>query len=465
VSSSLAIWMNGELVGNWSVDRGSHRLTYDKTWLASPRRRSLSLSLPITPALEIRGPVVANYFDNLLPDNEKIRERIARRYRAKSVDVFELLQAVGRDCVGAVQLLPEGAEPQGWDVIAGEPLTEHQVAEVLRATPSEPVLGHAQDDDVFRISLAGAQEKTALLFANKRWHRPLGATPTTHILKLPLGLVGGSRRVDLGDSIENEWLCAQVLYYLQLPVATTEMWRFEDQKALVVTRFDRHRQVAAHGQEWIARLPQEDFCQALGYPPSKKYEGDGGPGIAECMRLLLGSADDGDRRSFALTQLAFWLMGATDGHAKNYSIFLNRRDTYIGTPLYDVLSIFPYVGDGANQFRWRKVGPAMALRSKNVHRHFHDIEPRHWHALAMKYGGPLVWEAMMRLAQRVEPALDQIGRTLPRDYPPRTWEKISQGMRSQVARFLGGLADSSQVESRPSRKSAPSQRRRSSDWR
>jgi serine/threonine-protein kinase HipA len=440
VSQGLAIWMNGELVGTWSVDRSSHRLTYDKTWLASPRRRSLSLSLPITSALEIRGPVVANYFDNLLPDNERVRERIARRYKTKSIEVFELLQAVGRDCVGAVQLLPEGAEPQGWNEIDGEPLSEHQIAEVLRATPSGAVLGQAQDDDLFRISLAGAQEKTALLFTNKRWHRPLGATPTTHILKLPLGLVGGSRRVDLSDSLENEWLCAQILYYLHLPVAVTEMWRFEDQKALVVTRFDRSRQVGEHGKEWIARLPQEDFCQALGFPPSKKYEKDGGPGIADGMRLLAGSADGGDRQSFALAQLAFWLMGATDGHAKNYSIFLERGDTYIATPLYDVLSIFPYVGDGAQQFRWRKVGPAMALRSKNVHWHFHDMLPRHWHALAMKVGGPQVWQAMVRLVERVEPALDQIERTLPQDFPPRTWDAISQGMRSQAARFLGGLA-------------------------
>ena len=440
MSASLAIWMNGELVGTWSVDRGSHRLSYEKTWLASPRRRSLSLSLPITSALEIRGPVVANYFDNLLPDNEKIRERIARRYKTKSIDMFELLQAIGRDCVGAVQLLPVGAEPQGWDKITGEPLSEHQVAELLRAVPSQALLGQAEDDDLLRISLAGAQEKTALLFTNKRWHRPLGATPTTHILKLPLGLVGGSRRVDLGDSLENEWLCAQILYYLHLPVATTEMWRFEDQKALVVTRFDRSRQVGEQGQEWIARLPQEDFCQALGHPPSKKYEKDGGPGIADCMRLLAGSSDDGDRQSFALTQLAFWLMGAPDGHAKNYSIFLQRGDTFITTPLYDALSIFPYVGDGANQFHWRKVGPAMALRSKNVHWHFYDTLPRHWYALAMKVGGPLVWEAMVQLVQRVDPALDRIARTLPHDFPPRMWETISQGMRSQAARFLGGLA-------------------------
>ena len=199
MSSHLAIWMNGEFVATWSVDRGSHRLTYDKTWLGSPKRRSLSLSLPITSSLEIRGAVVASYFDNLLPDDDKIRARIAHRYKTKSIEVFALLQAIGRDCVGAVQLLPEGALPRGLDEISGEPLSEHQVAELLRATPLQALLGQAQDDDLLRISLAGAQEKTALLFTNKNWHRPLGATPTTHILKLPLGLVGGSRRVDLSE--------------------------------------------------------------------------------------------------------------------------------------------------------------------------------------------------------------------------------------------------------------------------
>ena len=441
MSASLAIWMNGERVGTWSVARGVHRLRYDEHWLASPRRRSLSLSLPITASLEISGPVVAHYFDNLLPDNDKIRERIARRHRTNSIEAFDLLQAVGRDCVGAVQLLPEGTEPTGWNAVRGEPLDEAQAARLLRATPSASVLGlHAQDDELFRISLAGAQEKTALLWTDGRWHRPLGATPTTHILKLPLGLVGGSRRVDLGDSLENEWLCAQVLYQLDLPVAPTELWRFEDQKALVVTRFDRAWQQDERGRPWIARLPQEDFCQALGVPPDRKYEKDGGPSMADAMRLLAGSADPTDRQTFALTQLAFWLMGATDGHAKNHSLFLQRGDTYISTPLYDVLSIFPYVGDAPNQFRWRKVGPAMALRSKNAHWHFHDIHTRHWHGLAMKHGGTAVWEAMQALVQRVGPALERIEAALPGDFPKRTWSAITRGMRGQVAAFASGLA-------------------------
>ncbi|NRF65431.1 type II toxin-antitoxin system HipA family toxin [Aquincola sp. S2] len=433
--------MNGQLVGTWTVDRGAHRFTYHRSWLDSPKRRALSLSLPITPALEIRGAAVANYFDNLLPDNEKIRERLGRRFKTRSTDAFALLEAIGRDCVGAVQLLPEGAEPAGWDRIHSEPLSEAQVAGLLRAVPSDSVLGQEADDDLFRISLAGAQEKTALLFRDGAWHQPHGATPTTHILKLPLGLVGGSRRVDLGDSVANEWLCAQILYQLGLAVARTEMWRFEDQQALVVTRFDRawqkHSDGHPDGRDWIARLPQEDLCQALGYPPNRKYEKDGGPGIADCMRLLAGG-DPGDRGLFALAQLTFWLMAATDGHAKNFSIFLQPGDAYVATPLYDVLSIFPYIGDAPNQFRWRRAELAFALRAKNVHYDLHGIHARHWHALALQHGGAPVWQRMLGHVDGVEAALQRVENDLPADFPRRTWLAISRGMREQVKRFRGG---------------------------
>ena len=441
MSKGLAVWMNGQFVGVWSVDRGGHRFSYQASWLRSPQRRALSLSVPITPAGEVRGEAVENYFENLLPDNKTIRERLARRHKTSSIEAFALLEAIGRDCVGAVQLLPEGVEPLGWDRIDSDPLTDSQVAKVLRAVPSERMLGQVPAEELFRISLAGAQEKTALLRHNGQWRRPQGATPTTHILKLPMGLIGGSRRVDFSDSVANEWLCAQILYHLGLPVAPTEMWRFEDQQVLVVTRFDRSWQKHPDGRDWIARLPQEDFCQALGYPPSKKYEKDRGPGIKDCMRLLAGSSDKDDRASFAITQLTFWLMAATDGHAKNYSVFLQPGDAYITTPLYDVLSVFPYVGTGPNQFTWRKAELALSLRSKNAHYRLYDIQARHWHGLAMQYGGPAVWQRMLIHVERVEAALKAVEQTLPADFPQRTWRLISKGMRGQVLQFRSGLLD------------------------
>ncbi len=434
MSSTLDIWMNGELVGHWTVERGSSRLSYARAWLESDKVRSLSLSLPITATREVRGQVVTHYFDNLLPDNDRIRARLARRFRTRNAEAFSLLEAVGRDCVGAVQLLPEGRVPSGWNRIDAEPMTDDEIGEWLAAVPSERALGlDADDDDLFRISLAGAQEKTALTRVGTRWCRPRGATPTTHIFKLPLGLVGGSRRVDLSESIENEWLCSQILRGLGLPVAPTEMAEFARQKVLVVERFDREWM---QGGRWIARLPQEDFCQALGHPPSKKYEKDGGPGMSDCLKLLAGSADaDADRLTFLLTQLAFWLMAATDGHAKNYSVFLAREDLYTMTPLYDVLSVWPYIGDAANQIRWKGAELAMAVRSKNAHYSLRTIQPRHWEALAMKNGGEPVWQAMCRLVGKVGPTLDVLRRKLPATFPTRIFNAVASGMAAQAQQF------------------------------
>lgn len=433
VSQALHAWMNGELVGTWVVGRDSHAFRYEASWLESPRRRSLSLSLPMSGSRELKGQEVRNYFDNLLPDNARIRSRLQRRFGLRSDAIFDLLQAIGRDCVGAVQLLPVGASPEGWDRIDCEALSEQQIVDLLQAVPSDTYPESMRDADLFRISIAGAQEKTALTRWKGKWCRPHGATPTTHIVKLPLGLIGGSRRVDASDSVQNEWLCAQIISALGLPVAPTSLETFGDQTVLIVERFDREWM---NGKTWIARLPQEDFCQALGVAPDSKYEQDGGPGMQKCLQLVQGSADREDTTFFLLTQLAFALMAATDGHAKNYSLHLDRDDAYRMTPLYDVLSMWPYFGTGPNQFQQRKAGLAMAVRSKNAHYLLHTIQARHWHQLATKHGGNAVWSAMIRLAESVDGTLAKLEGRLPKDFPARTWQRISTGMRSEATRFL-----------------------------
>jgi serine/threonine-protein kinase HipA len=128
----LQIWMNGELVGTWHVGRtGNHRLDYDPSWRASERSRPLSLSLPFTADNRLDGEAVRNYFDNLLPDSEGIRKRIGKRFNTKGTEAFTLLQAVGRDCVGAVQLLPPGVTPVGFDQLQYEPLSTKQIEKHL----------------------------------------------------------------------------------------------------------------------------------------------------------------------------------------------------------------------------------------------------------------------------------------------------------------------------------------------
>ena len=157
----------------------------------------------------------------------------------------------------------------------------------------------------------------------------------------------------MSESVEIEWLCAQILRKLGFAVGKTEIAVFDMQKVLVVERFDRQW----INERWIARLPQEDFCQTLAVPPDRKYESDGGPGIEDALKLLSGSASsNADREQFLLVQMAFWLLAATDGHAKNFSVFHHAGDSYRMTPLYDVLSAWPVIGHGAKYFPWKKRG-------------------------------------------------------------------------------------------------------------
>ncbi len=454
MADALNVWMNGQRVGHWSHTRSKASVfKYDPDWMRSPAARVLSLSMPMTAGNgEHRGPIVDNYFENLLPDSETIRKRIRSQFGTKSTHAFELLTAIGRDCVGAVQLLPVNAQPDGWDKVQSEPMTDAQVAGVLRAASTDLPLGqrHPQEMD-FRISIAGAQEKTALLRYGGKWRRPLGATPTTHILKLPLGLVG-NMRADLWDSVENEWLCSKILGSLGFKVANTEMARFEDQKALVVERFDRRWQNIesnahnATGFEpaqdvWIARLPQEDFCQISGVAPTMKYEADGGPGIPRCLEHLAGSLNaNEDRTQFVLSQLAFWLLAATDGHAKNFSVFLHRGGSYSMTPLYDVLSAWPIIGKGVNMLAKQNARLAMAMHARSTHYKLGEIRVRHWKALASTCGADGVWERMVNLVEDVDRCLQIEQDRLPVDFPEKTWLRISGGMKQHAEQFKREMA-------------------------
>lgn len=437
-SGTLAVWTNGQLVGHWSVAGGEHRFQYEESWLSSPATRRLSLSLPFTPGnVPHRGDVVRNFFDNLLPDSDAIRRRMREKFATGGTGAFDLLAAIGRDCVGAVQLLPQGVEPTGWDSIAAEALDEAGVERAIdTAIAGGRVLGQDQEEDL-RISLAGAQEKTALLWHGNRWCKPLGATPTTHIFKLPLGLVG-NMRADMTTSVENEWLCARIAGALGLPVAPCDIATFGRRKVLVVERFDRAPAAGAAGRPWLARLPQEDFCQAMGLPNSVKYESDGGPGVRDLLRILdTSSRAAQDKLNLVLSLLLFWLLAATDGHAKNFSIFLERGGGYRLTPLYDVLSVWPIVGSGPSQLPAKRVKLSMALRSKNVHYGLAEIQTRHWLALAREAGVPFA--ALTQLVARVPVALDEVESTLPHGFPEKVWQPIRGGLLAQALRFSAGL--------------------------
>ncbi len=445
--AELHVWMNGLHVGVWSTLRtGTPVFRYDETWVRAEEGRALSLSLPFSAGLELRGDVVANYFDNLLPDSADIRRRLRSRFLARSSEPFDLLAAIGRDCVGAVQLMPPGEEPVGWNAIDTEPLDDASVERILSSVTSDAPLGQRDEDEALRLSIAGAQEKTALLRMGRRWYLPRGATPTTHILKLPLGMVG-NMRADMSLSVENEWLCSRILRALGLPVAETEMAVFGDSKVLVVARFDRRWVGIEDGAErkarfrpsdgaWIARLPQEDFCQALGVGPERKYQSDGGPSMQNCLSVLSNSEHaQEDRTNFMLAQFAFWLLAATDGHAKNFSLRHQRGGRFGLTPLYDVLSAWPIIGDGPNRISYQRAKLAMGVKASNMHDRLRDIQPRHWQRLA-KAVAKDGWPRVVALARNVEVALAEVESQLPDGFPSRVWTSVAAGMRRHANSFL-----------------------------
>ena len=390
-------------------------------------------SFPVSRSLPLRedryiGPLVEAVFDNLLPDNLDIRDRMAARTQADGSDTVSLLRAVGRDCVGAMQFLPEGEEPGQAGSVQGRAINEDEIAGILANLGTTP-LGIGENRE-FRISLAGAQEKTALLYWNDEWHIPHGTTATTHILKPQIGWRDG---VDLSLSVENEHLCMRLIAMLGLPAADTRMETFGDKKTLIVERFDRHW--AKDGR--LLRLPQEDCCQALSTPSAKKYESEGGPGIPGLLDLFMGSDEpEHDRKMIMKAAVVFWLLAAIDGHAKNFSLFLHPNNGFSLTPFYDVLSLQPNFDAG--QLRQRQLKMAMAV-GRNRHYVVNEIMPRHFlqTAAASNMGESIVREIFEELLERGETAVSNVGNDMPPDFPEPLLESVTNGFRRRL-RLLEG---------------------------
>jgi serine/threonine-protein kinase HipA len=423
----LNVFLNSRLVGCLNRQTsGAIDFQYDRSWLDWEHALPASLSLPLREDRYIGAPVIA-VFDNLLPDSDAIRRRVAERMQAQGTDAYSLLTAVGRDCIGALQFLPDGDEPDPAGAITGKPVSDVDIGAMLDNLATAP-LGLGDDQD-FRISIAGAQEKTALLYWTKRWHKPLGTTATTHILKPQIGRLPNG--LDLSNSVENEYLCLKLTAALGLPSADVEMATFEGKRVLIVERFDRRWTK----DKRLLRLPQEDCCQALSVPPTLKYENEGGPGISAILNLLKGSdTPEDDQRQFLKAIVVFWLLGATDGHAKNFSVFLSPGGRFRITPLYDVISAQPSADTG--QIQRNKMKLAMAVGDSR-HYAIHTIMPRHFIQSAAQAGiGAAILEQIFKdIHSRAPKAIVKVKQTLPADFPEEIVASIIGGFNARLERF------------------------------
>jgi serine/threonine-protein kinase HipA len=336
----LAVWLYGQPVAVVEEERQRLKLTYTEEALASYALGTplLSLTLPVRPERYSHG-VVRPFLEGLLPEGES-RLVIAQRFDLRASDTYGLIRAIGRDCAGALVVQPVGDPAPSASILRAEPVTDDGIAQLLAGLDRAPLGVDAR----VRLSLGGVQEKLLLTrLPTGTWGRPVDGIPSTHILKPEIER--------FPSSLENEAFCMRVVKHLGLPVAEVDLTAFGGREVLVVERYDR----VVDDDGAVARIHQEDFCQATGVLPENKYEGDGGPSLKKIASALQAAAPDSlDALLRALTVNV--LVGNGDAHGKNFSLIHRQSGELTLSPLYDVLSTSHY---GIDQ---------LAMWVDNVHR-------------------------------------------------------------------------------------------------
>ena len=331
-SQELAVLLRGEHVAD--LVRGTGRLGARLRYRGTSARR-ISLALPVARRL-YSADRVTPWLQGLLPDDPRVLQRWASEFELHDSTPFSILSSpVGLDCAGAVQFCShEDIDEVRSRPRSRVPLGTDEVETVIEALHND-ALAWLGDPASLQFSLSGGESKTALQREDQQWFKPSGSAPSTHILKPEL-------KIRLLDDLPlNEHLCQTAARNLQIPAARTEIAEFAGIQTVIIERYDR-----LDTQAGLVRLHQEDVCQALGLPPSKKYERHGGPNIATIASLIRKHSSDADEdlRRYLDALIFNWLIAGSDAHAKNYSLFLDGDNVRLA-PLYDLASGLPYRDD------------------------------------------------------------------------------------------------------------------------
>jgi serine/threonine-protein kinase HipA len=334
--ASLSIWLYGICVA--LVEQGSHRrlrLRYTDEALRQVRLGTplLSLNLPVA------EPPFANaqtraFLDGLLPEGET-RATIAAEFHLVAADTFGLLRELGRDCAGALIVLPEGDAPPATETTqTATPLADADLDDLARGLRARPlgVSGRV------RLSLAGIQDKLLLTrMPDGSWGRPVDGTPSTHILK--------PQHPTYPNTVENEAFCMRVAKYAGLPTAEVALATIGGRELLVIERYDR----IVEPDGTVHRVHQEDFCQALGIPPSRKYQEDGGPSLRQTADVLTNAIGSAALETLLKVATLNVAIGNADAHGKNFSLLHFQDSSLQFAPFYDLMSTLAYQRYGVSE--------------------------------------------------------------------------------------------------------------------
>lgn len=343
MAKELSVRLHGLQVGVLRLVNGKMEFTYDEN-----AQKPISLSLPLQKE-PFKEKVCRAFFGGFLPENPNMRELLAKKYNINVNDDFKLLKEIGRDCAGALSF-HEMTEPQkSYQMlkIEGSILSDEELTKYLRELPYCPYLGK-------RLSLAGAQEKTAVCVINGKIALPNDDIPTTHIIKTALP--------KYVQSIQNEYICMKAAKEIGLEVAEVEIRKVGEIEFLLVERFDRKY---SNNLE-CERILQEDFAQSLGVQARDKYKVT----FKDCLKVLNQTATPANSKLRFVRQVIFnYLIGNTDAHAKNFSVYLTDAGIAL-TPAYDLLCSSIYDCD---QRIAMKIGKA---------RYYSDVTEKDWEIFA-----------------------------------------------------------------------------------
>lgn len=326
----LDVYLNSSPIGALTPAEGStdYFFSYSEETVADAEEGTVVLSHSLPVRLERYEAIATRiFFDGLLPEDTR-RDELARELRISSNDSYGLLAEIGRDCAGAVVIVPE-EETVGPPTGSVNWLDDDELAELVDRLPTQP-LGVSKDKRKMRLSLAGAQRKLTLIRSGSgQFGEPQADAPSTHLIKPQYG-------DEYPDLAYNEKFCMRVAKCLGLPVAETELQVIADRPCLISQRFDRSSSGTA-----TTRLHQEDLCQALAVPTNLKYQSHGGPGFGQFHDLLLEIGRGADVETMVRAAVCNYVLGNSDAHGKNFGILFAESGRRLA-PLYDLVCTAVY---------------------------------------------------------------------------------------------------------------------------